>query len=310
MWKLAKKQSLIWVVVFHLISLSDQAQAEAWNNPQTQLSAQFSAGSRMVKTTAEDCEIRGGEYFSHDDLRPGDMVDCNLPSRVRKLGKHDTYSGQRRVFVSVYDYLYRTGVESKRFGLYSYVLFPNGSPRSQAFAEELFKTTSSVELSQIAAENLNIMYLPTRGDRLESLIPLVADGSPPPVSSFMTKYYDYALARRILVQICRVPLESTRSVCETDLSRGPYLFTYSQPASALDQLSPPYLFLDLSQIHTAAFGEFIAAYKEQIKRADYTDRERLDGLRLRLLSIVLTASDWMQPVASALADIVHFAESE
>jgi hypothetical protein len=94
------------------------------------------------------------------------------------------------------------------------------------------------------------------------------------------------------------------------LSRGPYVFTYRHPASTLSPVPPPYLFLDLSSVHERAFGEFIAAYQAQVKRTDYTDLERIDNLRLHLLSIVLTAADWIDPIKGAIANILHVAEKE
>lgn len=99
-------------------------------------------------------------------------------------------------------------------------------------------------------------------------------------------------------------------MCKTDLSRGPYLFTFPEPASALSPVPPPYLFVDLSSVHERAFGEYIAAYKEQVKRTDYNDRERIDSFRLRLLSIILTSADWIGPIRGALADTVHFVEQK
>ncbi len=77
--------------------------------------------------------------------------------------------------------------------------------------------------------------------------------------------------------------------------------------SALSPVPPPYLVLDLSGTHVRAFREFITAYQEQVKRPNYPDRERIDTLRLRVLSIVLTAADWITPATSAIADILHMA---
>jgi hypothetical protein len=96
-------------------------------------------------------------------------------------------------------------------------------------------------------------------------------------------------------------------LCAGDLSRGPYLFTYARPLSNLSPVPPPYLFVDLSPVHERAFSEFIAAYKAQVKRTDYTDQERIETFRLRLLSIVLTAADWVGPAGTAVADILHMA---
>jgi len=271
----------------------------------------FVKGKRFRKTTREECEIRGGEYAAaHANLLPQDMVDCAFPYRIRRLGKHVTYSAPREILGSVYDYLYKVGIERPRLGLYSYVLLPVHSPRADRILEELFKTTSFVELSGISLGNLNLIYLPTRTDKLSGLIPVVSDGSAPPVSSFATEFYDYALARKLLSQICTAPAEAIRDVCATDLSRGPYLFSYSHPISALSLVPPPYLFVDLSSVHELAFGEFVSAYKEQIKRSDYTDLKRIDNLRLRLLSIVLTAADWTTPIKGAIAEILHVAKGE
>lgn len=128
---------------------------------------------------------------------------------------------------------------------------------------------------------------------------MIEVGSVPPVDRFATQFYDYAIAQQIIVQICIGSTEAVRDVCAIDLSRGPYLFTYSQPASALSPILPPYLLLDLSDVHERAFGEFISAYTQQVKPTDSTDGERIDNLRRRLLSITPMASDWMSPSKTA-----------
>ncbi|MCP4342866.1 MAG: hypothetical protein GY799_29285 [Desulfobulbaceae bacterium] len=200
---------------------------------------------------------------------------------------------------SVYGYLYAVGTEKPGYGLYSYVLFPIYSPRAERFLYEFFKTTGYAGDSRVDIAHLNVSYIPARRTSLSM-----------PVRQFATEAYDYTLARQLLAQICTKPSEEVRDTCATDLTRGPYLFSYMQPASTLSTVPPPYLFLDLSRVHERAFGEFVAAYKEQIKRTDYTDRERIDNLRLRLVSIVLTAADWIGPVKGAMADILHMAKEE
>ena len=123
--------------------------------------------------------------------------------------------------------------------------------------------------------------------------------------TYVLAIFDYSLASKLLAQICDSPSEKIQDICSTDLSRGPYLFTYPNPASALSPAPPPYLFVDLSGVHERAFGEFVAAYKEQVKRSDFSDLERIDNLRLRVLSIVLTAADWIDPIKGAIADTIH-----
>ena len=268
----------------------------------------FVRSRRFIKTTQERCLVRGGEYFEHKDILPQDMVDCILPGQVRQLGGGRTYSTPREILGSVYDYLYRTAVEKPKYGLYSYVLLPIHSPRTDPFLEELFKTTSFVELTQITTQHLNIMYLPTKEDKLSSLIPMVSDGSPPRTQIFSQQFYDYPFARRLLAQICSSPPDEIREICETDLSRGPYLFTFTKPISDLTPVPPPYLFVDLSSVHQKAFPEFIAAYKEQVKRPDYSDLKRINNFRIKVLSIILTATDWIGSIKGAIADIVHMAK--
>ena len=64
-------------------------------------------------------------------------------------------------------------------------------------------------------------------------------------------------------------------------------------------------FVDLSEIHEKAFAEFVAAYEQQVARTDYTDRERIDTLRLKILNITLTAADWIRPIQGAIADTIY-----
>ncbi len=265
---------------------------------------------RMRKITAKDCEIRGGEYNAHRDALPNDMVDCILPFRIRKLGSGATYLAPREILASVYDYLYRSGVEKPRYGLYSYVLLPSPTLRGERLLAEIFATTSFVELNRITIANINLMYIPVKSPKISSLIPLVSDGSAPPTKVFSAEYYDYALAQKLLAQICRSPPDAIRDVCSTDLTRGPYLFTFSRPASAMQTIPPPHLFVDLSDVHEKAFGEFVAAYKAQVKRPHFNDKEKIDSLHLGILSIVLTAADWIDPIKGALANSVRMSDQD
>jgi hypothetical protein len=215
----------------------------------------------------------------------------------------------RYILGNVYDYLARTGQEGPGYGLYSYVLFPFNSPRAAYFLEQLFTTTGYRRHSLIEAQHLNIFYLPTQADKLRAVIDRTLSDSGrsahPSGQEFATKFYDYALAQKLLAQICLMPSEVIRDLCATALTDGPYLLTYGRPMSTLSPVPPPYLVLDLSRVHEQAFREFIIAYQEQVKRGDYTDRQRLDTLRLRVLSIILTAADWIAPTTSAIANIIH-----
>jgi hypothetical protein len=57
-------------------------------------------------------------------------------------------------------------------------------------------------------------------------------------------------------------------------------------------------------VRERAYGEFIRAVKEQVTRPDFTDRERIDTFRLRLLDITLTAADWVRPIQAGIQGII------
>ena len=80
--------------------------------------------------------------------------------------------------------------------------------------------------------------------------------------------------------------------------------TVPEPVSASAGLSSTHLLLDLSDVHERAFGEFIRALKEQVMRPDFTDRQKIDTVRLGLLDITLKAADWLDPVREGIAEIV------
>jgi hypothetical protein len=200
------------------------------------------------------------------------------------------------------------GREEPGYGLYSYALVVNHSDRSAKFLSEVFSAIPPVEGLATQHSQINLLSIPLKKDKAEELRDILDANESYLVDSsaaFAQDFYDYKLARTVLDHICDPPAEGVKVVCEGDLSRGPYIFTYAQPASEISPVPPPFLFMDLSDVHERAFPEIIAAFKAQVKREDISDRAKIDTLRLRLLSIVLTAADWIGPVQKAMAEIVH-----
>jgi hypothetical protein len=78
----------------------------------------------------------------------------------------------------------------------------------------------------------------------------------------------------------------------------------------MNSVPPPFLLVDLSDIHEQAFGELLQAFKAQVKRDDITDQARIKTLKLTILDIVLTAADWVTPIQKAMAEIVHSSAGE
>ena len=218
---------------------------------------------------------------------------------------------------SVYDFLVDTEttprpegnhlpghVEQPGYGLYSYALFPNPSPRANEFIEDLLQSTGFASEAMIPRNNLNIIYLPVNGEYLYFLTS--SEVKRKRIGEFWSVEYNYAYAQYLLYRICDNPSDTMKRLCASDSSwGGPFLFTYTRPVSTHEYLSPPYLFVDLSTVPSRAFPEYIAAYKTQVKRADYTDAERLKTFRLDVLKVVSAAAEQIRPIAVALGDLFH-----
>lgn len=207
-----------------------------------------------------------------------------------------------------YSYLTAIGKEEPGYGLYSYAILPSASPRGNALLAEIFKQVDDVNSLPAKRNALNILYLPMQGDKQVQFTVLqkAAGQTREKLSAaYASSYYSYTTAKALLYHLCSPPHQSVADICQGDMSRGPYLFTYASPASQMESVPPPFLFVDLSDVHEKAFGEMLSAFKEQVKSDNVSDRARIDTFRLRLLSIVLTASGWVSPVQKAMADIVR-----
>ena len=216
--------------------------------------------------------------------------------------------GRLRILETGYSHLSELGREERGYGLYSYAILPSGSKRAEIFLAELFKKVYPIGQTAARLSQLNIFYVPLRRDRegdFAALLKTSGTNSEKIGAEYSRSFYDYRMAHALLDHICNPPAESVRVLCDGDLSRGPYIFTYASPASHMNSVPPPFLFVDLSSVHEQAFGEFIDAFKSQVKSEDMTDQARIQTLRLTILNIALTAADWVNPVEKALADIVH-----
>jgi hypothetical protein len=216
--------------------------------------------------------------------------------------------GRLRILETGYSHLSELGREERGYGLYSYAILPSGSKRAEIFLAELFKEVSPIGQTAARRSQLNIFYVPLRRDRegdFAALLQTSGTNSEKIGAEYSSSFYDYRMAHALLDHVCNPPAEEVRVLCEGDLSRGPYIFTYASPASHMNSVPPPFLFVDLSSVHEQAFGEFIDAFKSQVKSEDMTDQARIQTLRLTILNIALTAADWVNPVEKALADIVH-----
>jgi hypothetical protein len=214
------------------------------------------------------------------------------------------------ISLSVYGFFDQQRSEEEGYGLYTYVLLaaaPGTSQRNAAFLRRLLASTGRTD-SELAAvrRQLNIFYVPTQ-NRIQALV--IARSSADAAAAIAApSVYDYQQAGRLLVRLCTESVSSNPKLCASAW-RGPYFLTLSEPLGASAALSPTRLVVDLSDIHERAFGEFIRAVKEQVMRRDFTDRQKVDTLRLRLLDITLKAADWLDPIKEGIAEIVFFEEN-
>jgi hypothetical protein len=217
-------------------------------------------------------------------------------------------SGRPQIVDTRYGLLSELGKEAAGYGLYSYAILPSETKRGEIFLTKLFEEVASIGTYDSDRLKLNIVYIPAKRDREIDFATLRdASGTTPEKMAAETSrsFYDYGMARALLDHVCNSSDDDIRRTCRGGLSRGPYIFTYASPASTMSLMPPPFLFVDLSDIHEQAFGEFVDAFKAQVKRDDITDKARIRTLRLTILSVALTAADWVNPVEKAVADIVH-----
>jgi hypothetical protein len=224
-----------------------------------------------------------------------------------------TASARPRILETGYSHLAELGKEADGYGLYSYAILPSDSNRAALFLGEAFKEIPSIGDTSARPAQLNVFYIPLRKDKEADFAAMLrAPGRDPAKlgAEYTKSFYDYKMARALLDHVCNPPDPSVLELCNGDLSRGPYIFTYASPASKIEPVPPPFLFVDLSDVHERAFGELLAAFQAQVKREDIADQAKIRTMRLNILQVVLTAADWVSPVQKAIADIVHSASGD
>jgi hypothetical protein len=230
----------------------------------------------------------------------------DLKSIVLSFGVRDVTPQIRH---TVFEFLDEDKPEDKNFGLFTYVIFVAPNVRNAIFFEALAESTPIEGRYKAQTKPyLHIFYVPVH-NRIQARDYL--ETQPPgslPLGSIRghDSYYDFPFSLDLIVRYCASPLNRNTAPCPTS-GQGPYLLTTTQPLSRLDTVPSPTLLLDLSDVHEKAFGEFIPAIKEQVMSPDFTDRRKVETLRLRLLSVILTAADVVVPIKKGVESILHLA---
>ncbi len=289
------------------------------------LVAGFALAASANSLHAEDCiKDRFGNCLTtyrtyrhnHSYSRPhgwgsirGPTAAPRLPSRPAVTGtpahSHHTRSA---VLDTGYKALTKLGGEEAGYGLYSYVIAPGHTKRNAAFLRQILSVIAPVEDTGPEKSKINVLYIPVKADQeqqFEKLKKSVFSKDADGVEAEAIASYDQSMALDLLHRICASATGEVSDLCMSDISQGPFLFTYASPVTSLATVPPPYLIVDLRPVHERAFPVFVSKFMEQVKRPDFADGERIHNFKLSLLSIVLTAADWIEPVQKAVAGIVH-----
>ncbi len=214
------------------------------------------------------------------------------------------------VLQTVYDFLASPGRERPDNALYSYALFPQATPRVEAFLSVLLETTGDAASAVLAPTRLNVLYLPAQEAKLAGWRAAPAGEK---ARGLAREVYDYPRARAMLGGMCAATSRPLARFCQTEPVRGPYVASFRVPVSqrlADGEGAPvPVLLLDLSDVHEGAFSTILAKYKDQVRRPDLPEPETINSLKEKLLSITLEAADLIVPVRKAIAEMIETAEA-
>jgi hypothetical protein len=241
------------------------------------------------------------------EQRPPEQQVATQPATAPEVKE-----SRQAILETGYEQLKGLGGEAPGYGLYSYGVLTAASPRSAAFLADIFKAIPSVGDAVATRAQLNVFYIPTKKDKVSDLHALV-EASRDDQTKMAVRYseamYDYNMARAILVHLCNPPPRPMTVLCKGPMSGGPYILAGARPASRLEPVPPPFLFVDLSDINPHAYPEFISAFRAVVKQEDVTDDAKLHSLRMKVLNLVLTAADWTSKVKRSVVDIAHAFDS-
>ena len=218
------------------------------------------------------------------------------------------------VLQTVYDFLSAPGRERPDNALYSYALFPQATPRAEAFLANLLETTGDAQSAGLAPTRLNVLYLPVQEAKVvEHFVAAPRRTAAENARLLAREVYDYPRARAMLGGLCAATSRPLARFCAREPVRGPYVASFRVPVSQRlsdGQGAPvPVLLLDMSDVHEGAFATILAKYKDQVRRPNLPEAETINSLKEKLLSITLEAADLIVPVRKAIAEMIETAEA-
>jgi hypothetical protein len=242
---------------------------------------------------------------------PDDVMEFLAPLAAA-AGPDTVNSGPDRIIGTRYGFFDERGGELDGLGLYSYAVLTSrfAVERNVAFLSELFQSTPMLSRDPPNPAALNVVHIPTKdagAARVDVSLPASArtparlrlSAAERSAGAILDKHYDYEFALDILDRFCAAKFES----CAGADAAGPYLIVLNDPIRRGG--ATRYLFLDLTAVHPKAFGELLSAFKAQVRLEDFTDRQKVDSLRLALLDLTLDAADWVNPISEGVAGIME-----
>jgi hypothetical protein len=188
------------------------------------------------------------------------------------------------------------------FGLYTHVLLARPDERGRALIDAV--RTIRWDPARMAPDDIartNLFAIPV-ADEIDAVF-ASQEGAEAGNALIEASVYDYARAEDLLFRFCRAADDPAPPFCAGRL-RGPYLLSHADLLLDAEAVTPPYLLVDLSDVHPGAFGEMVQAVMAQVMLEDFTSREKIDTLHLQFLTIVLTAADWVDPIRKSIAEII------
>jgi hypothetical protein len=220
------------------------------------------------------------------------------------------------------------GGGDRRFGLYTYVLLGSGThDQNKALLLAMLPRTASsavartqnpislnliaVPIRQVASLNADRRVLETASGQDNAVWSTAVDA--------ILRDYDYGFADTARIAICtrlRGVTPADRATIKGNLRQaingacgaaadGPVMFTVSQRLQLGQRDVPiPFLMFDFAEHSEELYPRYVAAYKSQVTRADFSDGRNLQSLYDRVLDITVPINSRLPGIEDSIKGLV------
>lgn len=205
------------------------------------------------------------------------LSSCSSP-RI-KIGSVGKIANKTAPNAHLWAYLYAYGEEEDGYSTYTYVL-TGRDPSHEAVQARYEALITAIQSS--TAESNELSGLVPKGLYNLFLIPVHVDKDPNiPIPS-----------NKFSINLVATLAKALPGQFENP---GPYLITLTKPIrSGREQEIADILFFDLSEMHPKAMREVVRGYKKRVVARKSDGKEKLEHLRLAVLSTLLSAEDHLR----------------